>query len=98
MSWEYLRRTDGRFSGGFSTKDIQALLEKMGVMVQPKVDKTTHFLIVGSELWSDPATGEPLSEPMQPSDLPEYKQAESLGVQIIPLQDIREYFRLGAGQ
>jgi hypothetical protein len=88
----------GRFSGSFNPTDLAALLEKMGIHVQDKVDKTTHFLIVGSELWNDPATGEPLSEPMAASDLPEYKQAESLGVQILPLQDIRDYFRLGAGQ
>ena len=68
------------------------------VEVQPKVDKTTHFLIVGSELWNDPNTSEPLADPMQPSELPAYKQAESLGVQIVPIQDFREYFRLGAGQ
>lgn len=88
----------GRFSGTHNEKDLGILLGKMGIQVQPRVDKTTHFLIVGSELWSDPGTGEPLAEPLQPSDLPEYKQAESLAVQIVPLQDIREYFRLGAGQ
>jgi uncharacterized membrane protein len=88
----------GRFSGGYNEKDLAALLSKMGIHVQPRVDQTTHFLIVGSELWNDPATGEPLTEPLQPSELPEYKQAESLRVQIVPLQDIREYFRLGAGQ
>ncbi len=88
----------GRFSGSHNEKDLGILLGKMGIQVQPRVDKTTHFLIVGSELWSDPGTGEPLSEPLQPSELPEYKQAESLAVQIVPLQDIREYFRLGAGQ
>lgn len=88
----------GRFSGSYSTQDLTGLLQKMGIAIQPRVDKTTHFLIVGSEMWNDPATGEPLEAPMQPSELPEYKQAESLGVQIVPLQDIREYFRLGAGQ
>lgn len=88
----------GRFSGSFNEQDLEALLGKMGIVVQDKVDRTTHFLIVGSELWNDPATGEPLAEPVQPSDLAEYKQGESLGVQIVPLQDIREYFRLGAGQ
>lgn len=88
----------GRFSGSYSTTDLTALLEKMGIHVQPKVDRTTHFLIVGSELYSDPATGEPLETPLQPSDLAEYKQAESQHVQILPLQDIRDYFRLGAGQ
>ena len=88
----------GRFSGGYNNADLKILLEKMGIHVQPKVDKTTHFLIVGSELWNDPSTGEPLAEPMQVSDLAEYKQAESLGVQVIPLQDLREFFRLGVGQ
>jgi hypothetical protein len=88
----------GRFSGAFNEQDLKALLAKMGIVVQSRVDKTTHFLIVGSELWNDPATGEPLAEPVQPSDLAEFKQGESLGVQIVPLQDIREYFRLGAGQ
>ena len=88
----------GRFTGTYSTTDLTALLEKMGIYVQSKVDRTTHFLIVGSELWNDPATGEPLEAAMPPSDLAEYKQAESLGVQIVPLQDIRDYFRLGAGQ
>ena len=88
----------GRFSGTYSTQDLTALLQKMGIVVQPKVDKTTHFLIVGSEMYNDPETGEPLEAPIQASELAEYKQAESLGVQIVPLQDIREYFRLGAGQ
>jgi hypothetical protein len=88
----------GRFSGTFNDADLKTLLAKMGIQVQPKVDKTTHFLIVGSEVWTDPDTGEPLAEARQPSDMPEYKQAESLGVQIVPIQDIREYFRLGAGQ
>jgi hypothetical protein len=88
----------GRFSGTFNRADLEVLLGKMGIQVQAKVDKTTHFLIVGSEIWNDPETGEPLPEPMQPSDLAEYKQAESLGVLIVPIQDIREFFRLGAGQ
>jgi hypothetical protein len=88
----------GRFSGTFNEQDLKALLGKMGIVVQAKVDKTTHFLIVGSELWNDPSTGEPLADPVQPSDLAEYKQGESLGVQIVPLQDIRDYFRMGAGQ
>jgi hypothetical protein len=88
----------GRFSGAFNEQDLKSLLGRMGIVVQDKVDKTTHFLIVGSELWNDPATGEPLAEPVPPSDLPEYKQGESLGVQVVPLQDVREFFRLGAGQ
>lgn len=88
----------GRFTGTFNETDLTTLLGRMGITVQPKVDATTHFLIVGSELWNDPETGEPLAEPLQPSDLAVFKNAEALGVQIVPLQDIREHFRLGAGQ
>jgi hypothetical protein len=87
----------GRFSGAYNEKDLTAMLARMGIKVQSKVDLTTHFLIVGSELWNDPETSEPLEEPIQPSDLAAYKEAESQGVQIIPLQDIRDYFRVGAG-
>lgn len=88
----------GRFSGTFSEQDLKTLLGRMGINVQPRVDETTHFLIVGSEIWNDPETAEPLAEPIQASDLPEYKQAEAFKVQIVPLQDIRDHFRLGAGQ
>ena len=62
--------------------------------VQPKLELTTHFLIVGSALYRDPETNEPLEEPLEPSELAAYKDAEALGVQIIPLQDIREFFRI----
>ncbi len=87
----------GRFSGSYNEQELTTLLDRMGIHVQDEVDLTTHFLIVGSELWNDPDTNEPLEEPIQPSDLPAYKNAESMGVQIIPLQDIREFFRAGAG-
>ncbi len=84
----------GRFSGAYSEAELRVLLGNMGINVQPAMDLTTHFLIVGSELWNDPETGEPLEEPIQPSELAVFKDAESLGVQIVPLQDIREFFRI----
>ncbi len=84
----------GRFSGAFNQRELTLLLERMGIVVQPELNNTTHFLIVGSELWADPETDEPLDEPIQPSELPVYKDAEAIGVQIIPLQDIREFFRV----
>lgn len=85
----------GRFSGAYNEKELAALLDRMGVHVQPAIDITTHFLIVGSEIWNDPETNEPLEEPIQPSDLPAYKMAEAQSIQIVPLQDIREFFRAG---
>ena len=84
----------GRFSGAYSEQELRVLLERMGINLQPALDLTTHFLIVGSELWNDPETNEPLEEPIQPSELSVFKDAEALGVQIVPLQDIREFFRV----
>jgi len=83
-----------RFSGEYNRKDLESLLGRMGIHVQPKLELTTHFLIVGSALYRDPETNEPLEEAMEPSELPVYKDAEALNVQIIPLQDIREFFRI----
>ena len=83
----------GRFSGQFSKKELAQMLEGMGVRVQDELDNTTTFMIVGSPLFSDPDTGEPLEDPMEPSDLPVYKDAEAISVQVVPLAEIREYFR-----
>ncbi len=87
----------GRFSGAYSESELKLLLARMGINVQEGLDRTTHFLIVGSELWTDPETNEPLEEPLQPSEIPIFKNAEAQGVQIIPLQDIREFFRVDSG-
>lgn len=84
----------GRFSGQFNRTEISNLLAGMNVTVQDELNELTDFLIVGSELFRDPATDEPLDEPMPVSDLPVYKDAEALGgVSIIPLKDVRSYFK-----
>ncbi len=84
----------GRFSSTYTEPELKTLLERMGILVQPAIDVRTDFLIVGSELFNDPDTNEPLEEPIQPEDLPEYKTAESRGdIQIVPLRDISEFFR-----
>jgi hypothetical protein len=70
----------GRFSGRFNKEALTHLLAGMGVTVQPKLDLTTHFLVVGSEILADPETGEPLEEPIQASDLPVYKDAEARAI------------------
>lgn len=86
----------GRFSGAYTEPELKVFLERMGINVQPKLDLTTHFLIVGAELYNDPDTNEPLDEPIQPSELPVFKDAEALGVQIVPLQDVRQFFSTSA--
>ena len=83
----------GRFSGQYDEKELRALLGRMGITVQSSLDLTTDFLIAGAEIYVD-EFDEPYEQPLQPSDLPIYKEAEALGVQIIPIQRIREYFVL----
>lgn len=82
----------GRFSGTYNESELKALLAEIGIHVQAKLDKTTDYLVVGSELYHD-EDGEPLDEPVQPSDTPTYKEAEAMGVQIVPMKQVREYFR-----
>lgn len=81
----------GRFDAAYNEKELRLLLADIGINVQPKLDNTTHYLVVGSELWTD-EDGEPLEEAVQPSELPVYREAEALGVQIVPLQHVREFF------
>lgn len=81
----------GRFDSTYNRNELGLLLKDIGINVQSRLDSTTHYLIVGSEIWTD-EDGEPLEEPLQPSDLPIYKEAESLGVHIVPLQNVREFF------
>ena len=82
----------GRFSGSYNEKELRALLEGININLQAKLDKTTDYLIVGAELYVD-EEGEPLDDPLQPSDLPTYKEAEAMGVRIVPLKLVTDYFR-----
>jgi predicted nucleic acid-binding Zn-ribbon protein len=83
----------GRFSGQFNEAELKVLLSQMGITVQDKLTLDTDYLIVGSELYADPETNEPLDEPLQVTDLPIYKDAESKGVNIISIKDLRTYFQ-----
>ncbi len=82
----------GRFSGTYNEKELRAVLDGININVQGKLDKTTDYLIVGSELYTD-EDGEPLDDPLQPSDLPAYKEAEAMGVRIVPIKLVTDYFR-----
>jgi hypothetical protein len=82
----------GRFSGTMNDKDLRALLSGMNIQVQKAVDKNTDFLIVGSEVYVD-ENGQPLAQPVQPTDLPMYRDAVAQGVQVVQLNDLRKYFR-----
>jgi hypothetical protein len=81
----------GNFSVPNAT-ELRGLLEAMGVHVQSGLDLTTDYLIVGGPLYVDEA-GESYEEPVEPGDLPIYKDAEAWGVHITPLKDLRAYFK-----
>lgn len=83
----------GRFDGLFSQSDLEVLLGEIGITVQPGLDQATDFLIVGGELYVD-EEGEPLEEPIQPSEMSAYRDAEAQGCVIVPISDMRRYFRM----
>ena len=82
----------GRFSGTYNESEITALLEDIGITIQAELDRTTNYLIVGGPLFVD-EEGEPVDDPIQPSELPRYKDAAALGVRVISINDFRQYFR-----
>ena len=81
----------GRFSGRFNERELTALLSEMGITVQSKLGVDTDYLILGSELYVD-ENGEPYEEPLSPTELPVYKEAESIGVRIVPVKHLYSYF------
>jgi hypothetical protein len=83
----------GRFSGQFNEAELKVLLNQMGIRVQDALNIDTDYLIVGSELFTDPETGEPLDEPLQVTELPIYKDAEARGVTIVSIKELRSYFQ-----
>jgi len=83
----------GRFSGAMGEESLKALLKSMNISVTRGLEKTTDFLIVGGEMYTDPENGTPLETPMLPSDMPIYKAAQAEGVQVVALKELRQYFR-----
>ena len=86
----------GRFSGRYNEKDLRSLLSRIGIHVQDELSHTTNFCIVGAPLYADPETNEPLEEPIDPTDLPTYRDAVAQNVVVVSLADIEEFLR-GAG-
>jgi hypothetical protein len=82
----------GGFSGEYAETQLKGLMASMGVTVQTKLDNATDFLIVGNEQYVD-QDGQPVESPIQPSDLPVFKEAVAQGVQVVLLKDLRNYFR-----
>jgi hypothetical protein len=75
-----------------SENEVRGLLANLGITVQPQIDNTTDYLVVGMEMYVD-KDGTALETPMQPSETAVYKDAEAKGVAITPLKDLRAYFK-----
>lgn len=82
----------GSFTGQFTQDKLEGLLSSMGISVQKKFDKSTDLVIVGQEMYTD-ENKQPVETPIQPTDLPVYKEAVAQGVQVVLLKDLRNYFR-----
>lgn len=87
----------GRFDGTYNKAQVVSLLERMGIHVQDELDYRTNYVILGAELYDDPETNEPLETPLSPTQLPAYKRAQNLGAVFIPIEQLRDYFRVYAG-
>jgi hypothetical protein len=80
----------GRFSSP-SEAQLIALLDRIGIEVQPELDVDTDYLIVGSAVFTD-EDGETLDEPKQPKELDVYREAEAKGINIVTVDQLRGYF------
>lgn len=83
----------GRFAGTYNKRELEILLEEIGINVSPELDRSTTFLIVGESLYTDPETGEAVEEPIPISSLAVYKEAQAAGAQIVHISEIRHFFR-----
>jgi hypothetical protein len=81
----------GTFSGSWNETELRLLLKEVGIEVKDVLDKTTDYLIVGSAIYMD-EEGDPLEEPRNPNEEPIYSNAVAMGVQVVPVKQIREYF------
>lgn len=80
----------GRFSGTWDEQRLTMILEDMGIRVQENLSGTTDMLITGGEIYYD-ELGEPLEDPLDPSQLPIYTEAANAGITIVPLSTLRDF-------
>ncbi len=82
----------GRFAGNFDRDELSVVLAKMGVIVQERVDASTDMLILGGDIMVD-EYGDPLEEPISPTELPIYGEAQARGVAVISFNTLRKYIQ-----
>ena len=80
----------GRFAGALDESEVKLVLANMGVTVQSNISASTDMLILGGELVTD-EYGDPLEEPMSPTELPIYSEAQARGVEVVPYNVLRKF-------
>ncbi len=82
----------GRFAGALDEQELTVVLGNMGIIVQPDLNEATDMLILGGDVMTD-EYGDPLDEPVSPTDLPIYGEAEARGVSVVPFGTLRKYIQ-----
>lgn len=82
----------GNISGAYNEAELRTLFSEIGINVQSEISNATDFLITGGPVFND-ADGEPLDTPMPVDQLPVYGEARDLGVEIVSMRDVLQYFK-----
>lgn len=82
----------GRFAGNFDREELSVVLAKMGIIVEESVNSATDMLILGGDVTVD-EFGDPLDEPISPTELPAYGEAQAFGVAVISFNTLRKYIQ-----
>ena len=64
----------------------------MGIIVEESVNSATDMLILGGDVTVD-EFGDPLDEPISPTELPAYGEAQAFGVAVISFNTLRKYIQ-----
>ncbi|MDG1491088.1 MAG: hypothetical protein P8R43_04300 [Planctomycetota bacterium] len=81
----------GNISGAYNEPELRTLFAEIGINIQSDISNATDFLITGGPVFTD-EDGEPLDEPMAVDQLPVYGEASDLGVTIVSMRDVLQYF------
>ena len=81
----------GNISGAYNEPELRILFKEIGINIQNEISNSTDFLITGGPMFVD-EDGEPLEQPLQVDQLPIYGEARDLGVTIVPMRDVLQYF------
>jgi predicted nucleic acid-binding Zn-ribbon protein len=81
----------GNISGAYNEAELRTLFAEIGIEIQSEISNATDFLITGGPIRTD-EDGEPLEEPMPVDQLPVYGEARDLGITIVSMRDLLQYF------